>query len=78
MIDNNGEHINILIKNALYVPTLHTRLPSLQQLIQHNEDYLAGAHILGDSLHLRWDYHEKVVLYHSASDLPILFYSTWR
>ena len=34
VIDNTGRHINILIKDALYVPTLHTRLLSLQQLAQ--------------------------------------------
>ena len=53
VIDNNGEHINISIKNTLYVPSLHTRLFSLQQLAQKHEDNLVGAHILGDALHLR-------------------------
>ena len=73
VLDNNGDKINILIKDALYVPTLTTRLLSIQQLAQQSDDYLAGAHILGDALHLRWDHHEKVIPYHSASNLPILF-----
>ena len=55
VIDNEGKHINILIKNALYVPTLHTRLLSLHQLAQQSEDRLAGSHVFGDALHLRWD-----------------------
>ena len=73
IIDNNGGNINILIKNILYVPTLHTRLLSLQQLAQQSEDRLNGAHILGDALNLRWACHKKIVPYHSASNLPILF-----
>ena len=73
VIDKNGDNVNILIKNTLYVPTLHTPLLSLQQLAQQSEDRLAGAHILGDALHLRWDYHENIVLYHSVSNLQIIF-----
>ena len=34
---------------------------------------MAGAHILRDTLHLRQDYHEKILPYHSTSNLPMLF-----
>ena len=34
---------------------------------------MVGGHVLGDVLHLRWDNHTKVVPYHSASNLPVLF-----
>ena len=55
VINNNGEHINFLIKNSLCVPTLHTQLLTLQKLAQKSEDKLTETHILGDALHLRWD-----------------------
>ena len=29
--------------------------------------------MLGDDLHLQWDNHTKIVQYHSASNLPVLF-----
>ena len=45
----------------------------LQQLAQQNENNLVSAHILGDVLYFRWDYYERSVPYHSASNLPIFF-----
>ncbi len=53
VIDNKGEQVNIIITNALYVPTLNTRLLSLQQLAQQSEDQWAGGNVLGDAPHLR-------------------------
>ena len=55
VIDNKGEQVNIIINDALYVPTLNTRLLSLQQLAQQSDDRWAGGNVLGDALHLRWD-----------------------
>ena len=46
---------------------------SLQQLVQQSEDRLDGAQILREALHLRSDYREKKIPYHSASNLSILF-----
>ena len=45
----------------------------MQQLAQQSEDRFASTHMLGDALHLRWDYYEKIVSYHSASNLPLIF-----
>ena len=73
VLDDNEDKINIIIENTLYVPSLQTRLLSIQQLAKQSEDNLAGAHILSDALHLRWDYHTKTIPYHSANNLPILF-----
>ena len=57
----------------MYVPTLNIRRLSLQLLTQQSDDIWAGGHVLGDGLHLRWDNHTKIVPYHSASNLPVLF-----
>ena len=70
VIDNVGIKTNIIIDNTLYVPTLTTM--SLQQLSQQSDDKCTGGHILGDILYLRWNHYEKVVLYHSENNLPVL------
>ena len=45
----------------------------MQQLAQKSENKLSGAHTVGDGLHLRYDFRKKIVPYHSASSLSILF-----
>ena len=52
-MDTKGDKINILIKDALYVPTLDTRLLPIKQLAQQSDGHSAGAHVLVDALHLR-------------------------
>ena len=73
VLDDNGNPRNIIIHDAIHVPSLEIRLISVQQWAQQNKDPLAGGHILSKHLLLRWDGYNKTVPYNCNSNLPILY-----
>ena len=61
VLDDNGDKVNLLIKNAIHVPTMDVRLISLQQIAQQSKDCKAGGDIRADACYLL------------GSNLPILY-----
>jgi len=73
VLDDNGDKVNLLIKNAIHVPTMDVRLISLQQIAQQSDDCKAGGDIRADACYLRWNGLLKTVPYQAGSNLPILY-----
>ena len=70
VVNNQSDRVNIIITDDLYLPT-YTKIIALQQLDQQSNNRWIRGHILADALHLRWEYHYKLVPYHSARNLPV-------
>ena len=51
--DDNGDKVNLIIKDAIHVPTMDVRLISLQQIAQQSDDPSAGGDIRADACYLR-------------------------
>ena len=73
VLDKNGDKVNLLIKNAMHVPTMDARLISIQQIDQQSEDPLAGGDVRAEAYYLRWNGLLKRVPYQIGSNLPILY-----
>ena len=73
MLDNNGDKVNLLIKDAIHVPTMDIRLISIQQIAQQSEDPLAGGDVRAEACYLSWNGLLKTVPYQKGSNLPILY-----
>ena len=55
MLDDNGDKVNLIIKDAIHVPTMDVRLISLQHIAQQSEDLTADGHVRSDTCYLRWN-----------------------
>ena len=53
VLDDNGDKVNLLIKNAIHVPTMDVRLILIQQIAQQSEDLLAGGNVRAEACYLR-------------------------
>ena len=73
VLDDDGNSVNLLIKNAIHVPTMDVRLISLQQIAQQSDDKSAGGDVRADACYLRWNGLLKTVPYQTGSNLPILY-----
>ena len=73
VLDDNGDKVNLLIKDAIHVPTMDVRLISIQQIAQQSKDPLAGGDVRADACYLRWNGLLKTVPYQTGSNLPILY-----
>ena len=73
VLDDNGDKVNLLVKNAIHVPTMDVRLISLQQIAQQSDDPSAGGDVRANACYLRWNGLLKTVPYQSGSNLPILY-----
>lgn len=73
VLDDNGDQVNLLIKDAIHVPTMDVRLISLQQVAQQSRDKEAGAVIIAKVCYLKWNGLTKTVPYQAGSNFPILY-----
>ena len=73
VLDDNGDKVNLLVKNAIHVPTMDVRLLSLQQVAQQCDTESAGGDVRADACYLRWNGLLKTVPYQKGSNLPILY-----
>ena len=73
VLDDNGDQVNLLFKDAIHVPTMDVRLISLQQVAQQSRDKEAGAVIIAKVCYLKWNGLTKTVPYQAGSNLPILY-----
>ena len=73
VLDDNGDQVNLLINDAIHVPTMDVRLISLQQIAQQSKDKAAGADIREKACYLQWNGLVKTVPYQAGSNLPILY-----
>ena len=73
VLDDNSQIKNIVLHNAIHVPTLKIRLISIQQLTQQNQGPQAGGHILSNKMILRWNGNTKTVPYNTSNNLPNLY-----
>ena len=71
--DDDGNIVDITIRDAIHVPTLDVRLISVQQFAQQYDDVGAEGAIKSKYLKLKWGEHEKSIPYHNISNLPIVF-----
>ena len=63
VMDDNGYKTDIIIHEAIHVPTLDVRLISAQKFVQENEHLNAEGAIKSTHLVLRWDKYVKSVPY---------------
>ena len=72
VVTDSGYTTDIIIHDAIYVPTLNVRLLSIQQLCQQTLDLKMEAVVGSTHLKLRWGRHVKSVPYNGTSNLPVL------
>ena len=72
VVTDNGYTTDIIINDAIYVPTLNVRLISIQQLCQQKLGTKMEAVVGPTHLRLSWGRHVKSVPYNGTSNLPVL------
>lgn len=73
--NSTNQTVDLIIVNTFYVPDLHIRLLSPQQISKQSMDPEAGLMVRENHCKLTWDYHVKVVTYSEMSQLPIMYTS---
>ena len=53
VLDDNGDKVNLLINDAIHVPTMDARLILLQQIAQQSTNKTAGADIRSKACYLQ-------------------------
>ena len=72
VVTDSGHTTDIIIRDAIYVPTLDVQLISIQQYIQQTLDLNSEASIGPTHLSIRWIVHVKSIPYNGTSNLPVL------